>query len=165
MRRHDIVSGILFILSIIDFQVALAAPVSAQEKRQPCVDIVHIPNDVMDVLGKRAGESDDEIEKLMEKYFKTSQEPVKSSDTSASQSSAPPGPDHGSANVAQAPIPAQNPATSTANLNPLKEPSGSSSTAPMQGSWEDRFTVMRRDMTHFPIKAAMSCMGHRNPQR
>ena len=123
------VSGILFILSIIDF--GLAAPVSAQEKRQPCIDI--IPDDVIAVLGKRAGESDD-VGKLIEKYFKTWQEPTESSDASASLSSAPPGLDHGSANVAQAPMPALNPASSTANPDPLKEPSGPSSTAPMQGS-------------------------------
>ena len=41
----------IFILSIIDF--ALAAPVLVQEKRQACVDVVHIPKDVISVLGKR----------------------------------------------------------------------------------------------------------------
>ena len=129
MRRYEMLSGILFILSIIEF--GLAAPVSAQEKRQPCIDM--IPNDVTAVLGKRAGEVDD-IEKLIEKYFTPGQEPIESSDASASPSSAPPGPDHGSANVAQAPMPAPNPAPSTANPDPLKEPSGPSSTVPMQGS-------------------------------
>ncbi|KAN0123263.1 hypothetical protein V8E52_003216 [Russula decolorans] len=60
MRRYDIVSGILLILSIIDF--ALAAPVLVQEKRQASVDVVHIPKDVITVLGKRGSE---EVEKLM----------------------------------------------------------------------------------------------------
>jgi hypothetical protein len=51
MRRYDIVSGIILILSIIDF--ALAAPVLMKEKRQERVDVVHIPIDVITVLGKR----------------------------------------------------------------------------------------------------------------
>jgi hypothetical protein len=51
MRQYDIVSGIILILSIIDF--ALAAPVLMKEKRQERVDVVHIPIDVITVLGKR----------------------------------------------------------------------------------------------------------------
>jgi len=53
MRRYDIVSGIILILSFIDF--AIAAPVLVQEKHQAGVDVVHIPKDVMTVLGKRVG--------------------------------------------------------------------------------------------------------------
>ena len=64
MRCHNIVSGILLVLSIIDF--ALAAPVLVQEKRQAHVDEMHIPKNVMTVLGKRAGE----VEKVVE-FFKT----------------------------------------------------------------------------------------------
>jgi hypothetical protein len=63
MRRYDIVSGILLILSIIDF--AIAAPISVQEKRQTCVDVVNIPKDVITVLGKR-GEED--LAKLAEEF-------------------------------------------------------------------------------------------------
>ena len=127
MRRYDIVSRILFILAITDF--ALAAPVSVQEKRQPCVDIMQMPNDVTAVLGKRAGEQAGEIEKELKKFFETWQAPVESSDAHAS-----PRPD-GSANVVQVP---------TANPGPLVESPGPPSTASIQGSWEDRFMIMRR---------------------
>jgi len=125
MRRYYIVSGILFILSIIDF--ALAAPLPAQGKHQAFVDAVHTPKDVMAVPGKRGGE---ELENLAEQYFKTWGKPIDSSDAHAASSSAPPGPDHG----------APNPASSTAKPEPSMEPSSPLSTAPMQGSesWDDR---------------------------
>ncbi|KAF8491694.1 hypothetical protein F5888DRAFT_964582 [Russula emetica] len=128
MRRYDIVvSGILLILSIIDF--ALAAPVLAQEKRQALVDVINIPKDVITVLGKRG---DEELGELGEEYFKTWGKPVESSGTHASSSSAPSGPDHGSTNVVQPPAP--NPVSSTANPDPLMEPSScSSSTSSMHG--------------------------------
>jgi hypothetical protein len=100
MRRYDVVSGILLILYIIDF--ALAAPVLVQEKRQAFVDVVHIPKDLMTVLGKRGNE---ELEKLLEGYFNEIGKPVESSDAHASSSSAPLGPDHGSTNVVQEPEP------------------------------------------------------------
>jgi hypothetical protein len=126
MRRCDIVSGILLILSIIDF--ALAAPVLAQEKRQASVNMVHIPNDVLD---KRWEE---DLEKLGEEYFKTGGKPVESSATLASSSSAPSGPDYGSTNVVQ-PL-APNSASSTANPDPLTDPSSCSpSTSSKQGPW------------------------------
>ena len=51
MRRYDIVSRILLILSIVDF--ALAAPVLVQETRQAGVDVGHIPEDAIPMLGKR----------------------------------------------------------------------------------------------------------------
>ncbi|KAF8502830.1 hypothetical protein F5888DRAFT_1800383 [Russula emetica] len=131
MRRYDIISGILLILSIIDF--ALAAPVLVQEKRPAGIDVAHIPKGVITVLGKR-GPGDDELEKLAEEYLKTGGKPVDSSDaqalsSSAPSGSAPPGPDHGSTNVVQSPAP--NPASSTANPDPLIE--GPSSTAALQG--------------------------------
>jgi hypothetical protein len=113
MRRYDIVSGILLILSIIDF--ALAAPVLVQEKRQACVDVVHIPRAVITVLGKR-GPGDEDLDKLpnlAKEFFETWKNPVESSDAHAPSSSAPPGPDPGSTNVVSAPAP--NPAPSTAN--------------------------------------------------
>jgi hypothetical protein len=66
MRRYDIVSGILLILSIIDF--ALAAPVFVQEKRQAWVDVMHIPKDVITVFGKRWEE---DLKTLWEKYSRT----------------------------------------------------------------------------------------------
>jgi hypothetical protein len=121
MRRYDVVSKIFFILSIIDF--ALAAPV-LQEKSQACVDVVHMPKDVIHMLGKRW---DDELGEMIAKYFKNIGKPVESSDAHASSSSTAPGPDDGSRNVVQAPAP--NPASSTA----------------MQGSWENHFGMTYDD--------------------
>jgi hypothetical protein len=111
MRRYDIVSGILLILSIIDF--ALAAPLLGQEERQEYADMVHIPNDVRTALGKRW---EGDLEKLGEGYLKTLGKPEESSTALASSSSVPSGPDHGSTNVAQPPV--SNPASSTANPEP-----------------------------------------------
>ena len=126
MRRNDILSGILLILSVID--LTLAAPVSAQEESRAHVDAVHVPKDMTTVLGKRGGE---ELEKLAGEYLKTWGKPVESSDAHALSSSAPEGPgNHGSTNVVQAPAP--NPASSTANPDPLIDPSScSSSTSSM----------------------------------
>ncbi len=128
MRWYDAVSGILLVLSTIDF--ALAAPVPVQEKRQACVDVGHIPHDVITVLGKRG--SGEDIEKLVEEFFGTWEKPIESSDAHASSSSALPVPDHGSTNVLQAPAPNQ--ASSTAYPGLLMEPSSPSS---VQGEWED----------------------------
>ncbi len=66
MHRYDIFTGILLILSIIDF--TLAAPVSVQEIRQPHVDVEHMPKDVITVVKKRGGE---EIEMVAEEIFHT----------------------------------------------------------------------------------------------
>jgi hypothetical protein len=52
MRRNNIVSQIFLTLTVITF--ALAAPVLVQEKREACVDGVHVPRDVIAVLRKRA---------------------------------------------------------------------------------------------------------------
>jgi hypothetical protein len=134
MRRYDIVSGILLILSIIDF--ALAAPISAQEKRQTCVDVVNIPKDVITVLGKRGEE---ELAKLAEEFAKTWGKPIDSSDVHTSSSSAPPGPDHESTDVVQGPAP--NTASSTANSGLLMQPSSPPSTGAIPDSFEDRFNA------------------------
>ena len=146
MRRYDIVSGILLILSVIDF--VLLAPVLVQEKRQACVDVAHIPKDVIPVLGKRV---DDEFAKLLQEYAEKLGKLVQSSRAHASSSSNPPGFDYGSNTVVQAPVldpalsdahassssaplepdhesknlvqePAPNPASSAANPSPLMEP-------------------------------------------
>ena len=139
MRRYDIVSGILFILSIIVF--ALAAPVSMQQERQAGVDVVRMPKDAITVLGTRG---DEELEKLAEQYLKTWGKPIDSSDSHASSSSAPPnsappGPEHVSTNVVQAPEPG--PASSTANPGPLMGPSSPSSIEanPDLDSFQNRF--------------------------
>ena len=98
MRRHNIVSGILFILSIIDF--ALAAPILAEEKRQAAVDVAHmIPKDVITALGKRVDE--EAVAKLAEELLETGGK-QESAVTHAPSSSAPSGPGHGSTNVPQA---------------------------------------------------------------
>jgi hypothetical protein len=56
MRWYYIVSGIFFIIPIIDF--AFAAPVLVQETHQGGVDVVYIPEDAMTMLGKRGEEFD-----------------------------------------------------------------------------------------------------------
>ena len=126
MRQFDIFSGILLILSIIDF--ALSAPVLVQEKHQACADVVHIPKDVISVLGKRG----DTVVDLLDDFHEAAEEQAESSKAHPSSSSAAPGPVHGSTSVVQAPPP--NPVSSTANPNPLMRPSGLSAAAPMQGS-------------------------------
>jgi len=91
MRRYEIVSGTLLILSVIDF--ALAAPVLVQEKREACVDVVHIPRDVISVMGKR-GKAGDLLDEAWDKYVK----PLRN-EVGSPSSSAPP------TNVAEAPAP------------------------------------------------------------
>ena len=54
MHRHYIFSGILLILRIADF--AVAAPVVVQAKPRAGVDVMHIPEDAMTILGKRGSE-------------------------------------------------------------------------------------------------------------
>ena len=101
MRRYDIVTGILLILSVIDF--AFAAPVLVQEKRQASVDVVNTPRDAITVLGKRGNA---ELEKLLDEYFKAMGKPAESSNAHVSSSSA------------------TNPTWSTANPNRFMEPWG-----------------------------------------
>jgi hypothetical protein len=79
MHRYCIVSGILLILPIIDF--ALAAPVLVQEKRQAGVDVMHIPEDAITMLGKRGDEFDELLHTLLavtENRFATPGEPSSS---------------------------------------------------------------------------------------
>ena len=109
MRPYNIVSGILLILPIIDF--AVAAPVTAQDKCQACIDVVRrdIPEDVITVLEKRV---EDPLDLLWEKYFqKPSGKPEGSSASHTSPGSTSSGPDRGSTDILQAP--AQNSASST----------------------------------------------------
>ena len=96
MRRYDIVSGILLILSVINF--VLAAPVLVQEKRQTSVDEVHTRRDMLTMLGKRMDDDFGEFSQLLDGYFRPWKKPA------ASSSSAPLGPDHGSTNAVQAPV-------------------------------------------------------------
>jgi hypothetical protein len=91
MRRYYIVSGILLILPIIDF--ALAAPVLVQENRQAGVDVVHISEDAITILGKRGNELDEVWLKYLnhfENHFAKLEEP---SAARPSSSSPPSGPD------------------------------------------------------------------------
>ena len=130
MRRYDIVTGILLILSIIDF--ALAAPILVQEKLHARVGVANAHKSVRTVSGKRW---DEELEKLGEEYFKTSGKSIDSSSTHSSSNPAPLEPDNGPANVVQPP--ALNLALSTTNPESLTElscsPASSSSTSSMQG--------------------------------
>jgi hypothetical protein len=125
MRRYDI-AGILPILSIIYF--ALAVPVPVQEKHQARVDVVNIPKDVTTVLGKRWEE---ELEKLGEEYFETSGKPVETSGTHSSSSTVPSVPDSGSTGIMQPPAPDL--ASSTTNPDPSMEPCCSPSSRSVQG--------------------------------
>jgi hypothetical protein len=128
MHRYDIITGILLILSMIDF--ALAAPISVQDSGQALVDVVHIPKDVITVFGERSG--DEELEKLGEEYFKTEGKPVESSGTYLSSSSAESEHDDGSTNVEESPAP--NTASSISNSDSLVDPSSClSSTSSMHG--------------------------------
>ena len=108
MRCYVIVSGILLILSIIDF--ALAAPVLVQEERRAQANVVHMSRNVKTALWKRVG---GELEKVVEGSFKALEKPVESSDVHVSSSSAPPGTEQGPTIVEQSPVP--NPASSTPN--------------------------------------------------
>ena len=130
MRQFDIVFGILLIHPIINF--ALAAPIAVQENHQTCVDVVHMPRDVISVLAKRW--DGEELWKVAE-YFKSLglEDPHTSSSSTPLEpehrlmnsvqpeapGSAPLGPEHGSTNDEQEPAPNSTP--STANPNPLVE--------------------------------------------
>jgi len=134
MRQYDIVSGILLILSIIDF--ALAAPVLVQGKLQERVDVVHIPNDMITVFGKRW---EQDLEKMWEEYFDESGN-LESPASHISSSSAPSEPDHESTNVEHAPAP--NPASPTTNPDLLMEPPSSSLPVSTQSPWWNRINAM-----------------------
>lgn len=110
MRRYNMITGILLILSIVDF--ALAAPVSVQEDDAHFA-AVKIPESVTTVMGKRLGE---ELEKLGEEYFKTSEKTVDSSGTHLPSSSAPSETDHGSTNDVQSPTQPTQPTSNTDQL-------------------------------------------------
>ncbi|KAI0276421.1 hypothetical protein BGY98DRAFT_1098118 [Russula aff. rugulosa BPL654] len=89
LYRGYIVSWIFLILPIIN--LAVAAPVLVQEKLQACVDVVHIPEHAMTMLGKRQGELD-EIFLDAEGHFakpEYSANPEESSATRPSSSSQP----------------------------------------------------------------------------
>jgi len=92
--------------------------------------VVHMPKDVITVLGKRVGaEGAEKLEMVTLDYFKSLGKPAESPEAHASSSSAPPG---------QAPGP--NPASSTANPGLLKEPSSPPSTAPSESyEGDDQF--------------------------
>ena len=64
MRFYYIVSGILLILPI---NFVVAAPMLAQERLEADVDVAHMPEDAMTMLGKRAGEFD--TGKLFQELF------------------------------------------------------------------------------------------------
>jgi hypothetical protein len=108
MHRYNVVPLTILILFIINF--ALAAPVLLPEKHQLCVDVVHVPKDVITVLEKR-GDRLEEMVKLFENFDKWwAGEPESSSATRPPSSSAPLESGHGSM---QADVPPVNAASST----------------------------------------------------
>ena len=103
MHLCYILSEILLILPTIDFDVA--APVLIQEKSQAGVDVVHLYEDVMTMLGKRA----DELDELLYELFGDPEshllaKPEESSATRPSSSSQPSGLADGPMDVEQ-PLP------------------------------------------------------------
>ena len=136
MRRYDIVSGILLILSIID--VALAAPVLVQENC--CADMVHTPKDETTMLGKRAFGTEE-----LEEFIKSLEMPGERPDWHESSSSAPAGPDHAPPRLTQAgPEPPDHASPSSApgqdygnSLQIVKQlETGSSASADPEFDWE-----------------------------
>ena len=119
MQWYDKVPGILLILSIINF--TLAAPVLVQEKRG---DVVHIPRDVVAVLGKR-NDWREWLELLWEDYHKTPGDQVESSGAHASSGSAPLGADRASSS--SSPLGADRALSNSAQVG---EDRASSSSAP-----------------------------------
>jgi hypothetical protein len=83
MRRYYIFSGILLVLPIINF--AVAAPALVQDKRQPGVDVVHIPEDAITMLGKRG----DGLNELWLKLFGPFKDHFAKPESSAARPSAP----------------------------------------------------------------------------
>jgi hypothetical protein len=141
MRRYDIVSGILLILSTINF--AIAAPVLVQEKRRAWINVEHIPRGVITVLEKRG--LLEEVGKLVE-YFKTLGQTTDESAAHASSSSASLGLDHDSTNVVQAP------ARETSYLNPLVSDWGwVDALADHESMWYDA-----EDVWHGPVPTPTS---------
>jgi hypothetical protein len=127
MRRHHIVSGILLILPIIDF--AVAVPVPVQKKSQASINVVHIPEDAMTMLGKRADDS--EYEKLVLELFGVPKSPESSPDRPPS-SPPPLAPADGFTNV-KLPLPS---IPEESSLEP--SPSTTSSTEEFsEGEWWD----------------------------
>ena len=148
MRCYDIVFGILLTLSIIDF--ALTAPVPVQEELHAHVGAMHIPKHVITMLENRG--DDDLVAADFLNLVKAvgSSDARKSSSSAlqgpgqwsktdvvpASSSSALPGLGHGPKTDVTAPAP--NPASLTANPDPLMEPSSLSSTgSSMAGGIDD----------------------------
>jgi hypothetical protein len=95
LRRYYIVSVILLIVPI-----ALAALVLVQEKRQASVDLVHISEDAITMLGKRGN---DEWLKYLSQFENHFAKPEESSAARPSSSSPPSGPDHGWTDVERPP--------------------------------------------------------------
>ena len=92
-RLYYIVSGILLILSI---NFAVAAPMLAQQKPDSHVDVVHMPEDAVAMLGKRAGELDKLFQDLLGDTESESFALPDESATLPSSSSQPSGPADGS---------------------------------------------------------------------
>jgi hypothetical protein len=141
MRLYHIVSRILFILPIIDF--AVAAPVLVQEKLQAGVDVVHIHEDAINMLGKRGDEFDEFLLKLFEDPG--SHLFAKPGESAASRLLSPQTSPAGGWTDLKKPLPSipeessltPSPASSTANTEPLMESSSWSTTPSIDAFLED----------------------------
>ncbi|KAF8502842.1 hypothetical protein F5888DRAFT_1121437 [Russula emetica] len=110
----NIVSGIFLIVPIVD--IALAAPVLVQEKRQACANMADIPEYPVAVLGKRGG-TFGEIEEVGGKHVENWFVPEKESSAAHGSSSlAPSGPGDVSMTVMNAPAPNPGPSTESDHL-------------------------------------------------
>jgi len=105
--------------------------------RGSCISARASAKDVMTVLGKRGDEG---LVELGEEYFKTWEKLV------ASSSSAPSGPDPGSTNAMQPPVP--NTGSSTTNPDPLTDPSSCPSEDGLQ-AWGNCFVKVADSLLDF----------------
>jgi hypothetical protein len=143
MRLYHIVFRILFVLPIIDF--AVAAPVLVQEKLQAGVDVMHIHEDAINMLGKRGDEFDEFLLKLFEDPG--SHLFAKPGESAASRLLSPQTTPAGGWTDLKKPLtsipeessPPPSPAPSTANADPLMESSSSSTTSSMYAFLEDEW--------------------------
>lgn len=130
MRRYYMVSGILLILSTVDF--AVAAPALVREKSQTGVDVIQIPEGMTTMLGKRVDELP--VSELWLKYLSGEDDVAKPEESSASSSLSPSVPADGFPNINQPPLlekPLPGPVSSPVHAAPSPAPLTESGYDPM----------------------------------
>lgn len=155
MHLH-IVSGILLIVHIVN--LALAAPVLVQDKRQPCADMAGISEYPRSVLGKR-GETWGEIEEVGGKYIDNWFALPKGSSAAHGSLSSPPAPKPApftDTHVSSNPAPAPNP-------RPLTEAEHSSMGTNAPQSSTVNPTLLRPDNKLMGAQAMQLNKGPLNP--